>query len=152
MRPLDDRCPLHSPIDHNCRKHIEIPILATPGVTVGCDVVGTVVALGPKVTKDYKVGDRISGVTHGSNLSEPEDGTFGEYCVVKEGLTFKVPEHMSDEQAATVGVAVTTIASGLYDKLGMPMPGSQKTGDGQWLLVYGGSTAMGTFAIQCAVL
>jgi NADPH:quinone reductase-like Zn-dependent oxidoreductase len=121
-------------------------------VTVGCDVVGTVVALGPKVTKDYKVGDRISGVTHGSNLSEPEDGTFGEYCVVKEGLTFKVPEHMSDEQAATVGVAVTTIASGLYDKLGMPMPGSQKTGEGQYLLVYGGSTAMGTFAIQCAVL
>jgi NADPH:quinone reductase-like Zn-dependent oxidoreductase len=41
---------------------------------------------------------------------------------------------------------------GLYDKLGMPMPGSQKTGEGQWLLVYGGSTAMGTFAIQCAVL
>jgi NADPH:quinone reductase-like Zn-dependent oxidoreductase len=121
-------------------------------VTVGCDVTGTLVALGSKVTKDYKVGDRISGVTHGSNLSEPEDGTFGEYCVVKEGLTFKVPEHMSDEQAATVGVAVTTIASGLYDKLGMPMPGSQKTGDGQWLLVYGGSTAMGTFAIQCAVL
>jgi len=138
--------------DHDHRKHIDIPILSTAGVTVGCDLVGTVVALGPKVTKDYKVGDRIAGVCHGSNLTQPEDGAFGEYSVVKEGLTFKVPEQMSDEQAATVGVAVTTIASGLYDKLGMPMPGSQKTGEGHWLLVYGGSTAMGSLAIQSAVL
>jgi NADPH:quinone reductase-like Zn-dependent oxidoreductase len=139
-------------LTNNHRKHVDIPALATTGVTVGCDFTGTVVALGPKVSKDYKVGDRIAGVTHGSNASNPEDGTFGEYCVAKEGLTFKVPQQMSDEQAATVGVAVTTIGHGLYNKLGMPMPGSQKTGEGQWLLVYGGSTAMGTFAIQCAVL
>ena len=98
------------------------------------------------------MGDRIAGVNRGSNQTESEDGAFGEYCVVKEGLTFKVPEQMSDEQAATVGVAVTTIASGLYNKLGTPMPGSGKNGEGQWLLVYGGSTAMGSLAIQSAVL
>lgn len=109
-------------------------------------------ALGPKVTKDYKVGDRIAGVNHGSNLTEPEDGTFGEYCLVKEGLSFKVPEQLSDEKAATVGVAITTVAFGLYGKLGMPMPGSGKTGEGQWLLVYGGSTATGSVAIQFAVM
>jgi NADPH:quinone reductase-like Zn-dependent oxidoreductase len=121
-------------------------------VTVGCDFVGTVVALGPKVTKDYKVGDRIAGVSHGSNKTEPEDGTFAEYCLAKEGLSFKVPEKMADEKAATIGVVVTTVALGLYGKLGMPMPGSGKTGEGQWLLVYGGSTATGSVAIQCAVL
>jgi NADPH:quinone reductase-like Zn-dependent oxidoreductase len=119
---------------------------------VGCDFVGTVVALGPKVTKDYKIGDRIAGVNHGSNQTQPEDGTFGEYCLAKEGLSFKVPDQMSDEKAATVGVVVTTVALGLYGKLGMPMPGSGETGGGQWLLVYGGSTATGSVAIQCAVL
>lgn len=74
--------------------------------------------------------------------------------MVKEGLTFKVPDQMSDEQAATVGVAVTTVGLALYGKLGMPMPGSgsSKTGEGQWLLVYGGSTATGSVAIQSAVL
>lgn len=142
----------HNRADGGHRKHIDIPVLATPGVTVGCDFVGTVVALGPKVSKDYKPGDRIAGVNHGSNLTEPEDGTFGEYCVVKEGLTFKVPEQILDEKAPTVGVAVTTVGLALYGKLGMPMPGSQETGDGQWLLVYGGSTATGSVAIQSAIL
>jgi NADPH:quinone reductase-like Zn-dependent oxidoreductase len=148
----DDYRPSRNPADHDHRKHIDIPILATPGVTVGCDFVGTVVALGPKVTKDYKVGDRIAGCTHGCNKTEPEDGAFGEYCMVKEGISFKVPEKMPDAKAATVGVAVTTVALGLYGKLGMPMPGSGKTGEGQWLLVYGGSTATGSVAIQSAVL
>lgn len=152
MRAHDIDRSSRSLADTDPRKHIDIPILATPGVTVGCDFVGTVVALGPKVTRDYKVGDRIAGVNHGSNLTEPEDGTFGEYCLVKEGISFKVPEQMSDEKAATVGVAVTTVALALYGKLGMPMPGSQKTGEGQWLLVYGGSTATGSVAIQSAVL
>ena len=138
--------------DHDHRKHIDTPVLATPGVTVGCDFTGTVVALGSKVTKDYRPGDRIAGVAHGSNQTQSEDGTFGEYCLVKEGVTFKVPDHMSDEKAATVGVAVTTVGLALYGKLGMPMPGSQKTGEGQWLLVYGGSTATGSVAIQSAVL
>lgn len=108
--------------------------------------------MGAGVKKDYKAGDRIAGVTHGSNFSQPEDGTFGEYAVVKEGVSTKVPDNLSDEEAATIGVAVVTIGLGLYQVLGMPYPGEQKSGEGEWVLIYGGSTAMGTFAIQCAVL
>ena len=133
------------------RKHIDYEFLATKGTTVGCDFTGTVVALGPKVTKDYKPGDRIVGVTHGSNASCLDGGCFGEYCVVKEGVTFKVPDHMSDEKAATVGVSVTTVALALYDNLGMPYPGSGRSGNGDWVLIYGGSTATGSLAIQSAV-
>lgn len=133
------------------RKHIDYEILATTGTTVGCDFTGTVVALGSKVTKDYKPGDRISGVTHGSNASRFDSGCFGEYCIVKEGATFKVPDDMSDEKAATVGVAVTTVALAFYDNLGMPYPGSGSSGNGEWVLVYGGSTATGSLAIQSAV-
>lgn len=134
-----------------CRKHIDFDVLATKGTTVGCDFTGTVVALGSKVTKDYKPGDRISGVTHGSNASRFDSGCFGEYCIVKEGATFKVPDSMPDEKAATVGVAVTTVALAFYDNLGMPYPGSERSGNGDWVLLYGGSTATGSLAIQAAV-
>ena len=134
-----------------CRKHIDFEVLATPGTTVGCDFTGTVVALGSKVTKDYKSGDRIAGVTHGSNASRFDSGCFADYCIVKEGATFKVPDDMSDEKAATVGVAVTTVSFALYDNLGMPYPGSEKSGNGEWVLIYGGSTATGILAIQSAV-
>lgn len=134
------------------RKHIDLPFLAPTGATVGCDFTGTVVALGPKVTKDYEPGDRIAGVCHGSNATYLDDGCFGEYCLVKEGATFKIPDHMPDEQAATIGVATVTIALGLYRNLGMPYPGSKTSGNGEWVLVYGGSTAMGSMAIQCAKL
>jgi NADPH:quinone reductase-like Zn-dependent oxidoreductase len=135
-----------------CRKHIDFPFLSTPGTTVGCDFTGTVVALGSKVTRDYKPGDRIAGVTHGSNASQLDGGCFGEYCVVKEGATFKVPDNLSVEKAATVGVAVVTVALALYQNLEMPYPGSEKSGNGKWVLIYGGSTATGSVAIQSAVL
>lgn len=119
---------------------------------MGCDFTGTVVALGSKVTKNYKPGDRIAGVTHGSNASRMDSGCFGDYCIVKEGATFKVPESMSDEKAATVGVSVTTVSLGLYDNLAMPYPGTESSGKGEWVLIYGGSTATGSVAIQSAVL
>lgn len=117
---------------------------------MGCDFTGTVVALGSKISKSYKPGDRIAGVNHGSNASHLDDGCFGDYCIVKEGATFKVPDSMSDEQAATVGVAVTTVALALYQNLEMPYPGSNSSGNGEWVLIYGGSTATGSVAIQSA--
>jgi NADPH:quinone reductase-like Zn-dependent oxidoreductase len=134
------------------RKHIDWPFLATEGTTVGCDFTGTVVALGSKVTKNYKPGDRIAGVTHGSNASRMDSGCFGDYCIAKEGATFKVPESMSVEKAATVGVSVTTVSLGLYDNLAMPYPGADSSGKGAWVLIYGGSTATGSVAIQSAVM
>ncbi|KAM0716781.1 hypothetical protein Q7P37_008226 [Cladosporium fusiforme] len=133
-------------------KHVEYGQMGVPGLTVGCDFSGTVVTLGPGCTKDYKPGDLIAGVTHGSNTSEPEDGCFGEYCMVKEGATYKVPDRLSADQAATTGVAIVTIALGLYQKLALPLPESQKGESDEWIFVYGGSTAMGTMAIQCARL
>lgn len=40
--------------------------LTDPGSRVGCDYAGIVEAVGSKVTKPFKKGDRISGVVHGS--------------------------------------------------------------------------------------
>lgn len=71
---------------------------------------------------------------------------------MKEGATYKIPDQISDEKAATIGVATVTIGLGLYQNLGMPYPDSGSSGNGEWVLVYGGSTAMGSMAIQCAKL
>lgn len=65
-----------------------------------------------------------------------------------------ISDYMSFEEAATLGCGVVTIAQGLYQKLGLALPevddGNQKSG--KWILIYGGSSATGTLAIQFAKL
>jgi NADPH:quinone reductase-like Zn-dependent oxidoreductase len=112
---------------------------------------GTVVQVGPKVTKSFKPGDRVAGFTHGVNAVEKEDGCFAQYAVAKGDVQCKLPDNLSDEDAATLGVGVTTVGQGLYQSLGLPLPGSGQKADYP-LLVYGGSTATGSLAIQFAVL
>jgi len=111
---------------------------------------GTVIEVGPKVTKDFKPGDRIAGFTHGANAVEKEDGCFAEYAMVKGDVQCKVPDSVSDEKASTLGVGITTVGQGLYQSLGLPLPGTGKLNEP--LLVYGGSTATGSLAIQFAHL
>ena len=111
---------------------------------------GTVIQVGPKVTKDFKPGDRIAGFAHGANAVEKEDGCFAEYAMVKGDVQCKVPENVSDEEASTLGIGITTVGQGLYQSLDLPLPG---TGDrDEPVLVYGGSTATGSLAIQFARL
>lgn len=130
------------------RKHIDY--LATPGSTVGCDFSGTVVEVGSKCVKGYKAGDRIAGVTHGANANDLNSGCFAEYAVVKEGASWKVPDYLSSEEAATTGVGIITVSMALCQKLGLPFPGEGKSDE--WVLIYGGSTATGSLAIQSAKL
>jgi len=128
-------------------KHIDF--LATPGATVGCDYSGTVEEVGSKVTKDWKKGDRIAGFVHGANAVELEDGCFAEYAVAKADPQIKIPDNLSDEEASTLGVGVFTVGQGLYQSLELPLPGAGKFNGP--LLIYGGSTATGSLAIQYAI-
>lgn len=121
------------------------------GATVGCDYMGTVVQVGSKVTKHFKPGDRISGFVHGANAVQKEDGCFAEYCVAKADVQMKVPENISDEDASTLGIGITTVGQALYQKLGVPLPGAGEKANYP-ILVYGGSTATGSLAIQFAIL
>lgn len=66
------------------------------------------VEIGSEVKSDVKNGDRIWGFVHGCNYLNPEDGAFAEYIVAKDGIFGKVPDFMSMEDAATLGVAVCT--------------------------------------------
>lgn len=59
---------------------------------------------------------------------------------------------MSDEDASTLGVAIITCGQAMYQSLGLPEPGDGMEKYNGFFLVYGGSTATGTLAIQYAVL
>lgn len=130
-------------------KHIDY--LSTPGCTVGCDYAGTVEEVGSAVTKKWSKGDRIAGFTHGVNAVEKEDGCFAQYCVAKGDVQMAIPSSLSFEQASTLGVGVSTVGQGLYQSLGLPSPDSPAKVP-LWVLVYGGSTATGSLAIQYAKL
>lgn len=88
------------------------------------------------------------------NDVEPEDGTFAEYIVIKGDIAMHIPPSLSFEEASTLGGGIATVALALYRYLELPFltfPLERKS-DGRYILIYGGSTATGTLAIQFAKL
>jgi NADPH:quinone reductase-like Zn-dependent oxidoreductase len=141
------------------------------GSLVGCDYAGIVEAVGPAVKRDFKKGDRIAGFGHGGgsayhtqtaaaddswtgNDANYETGSFAKYIAVKGDLQFHIPDGVSFEAACTFGVGLHTAAYSLYKVLGLPWPNIPQSGDAaqKTVLIYGGSTATGTLAVQLAKL
>ena len=126
----------------------------TPGALIGCDYAGIVEEVGKGVTKPFRRGDRICGFAHGSNAVYPENGAFAEYIVVKGDAAALIPDSLSFQEAATLGVGIGTVAQALYqDKkgLGLALP-TKPLSQPEPVLIYGGSSATGSLAIQFAKL
>ncbi|KAI0863261.1 GroES-like protein [Xylaria cubensis] len=119
------------------------------GARSGCDYAGEVVEVGPGVTKDIKKGDRSAGFVFGASWGTPDNGAFGEYLVAKEHVQLKTPDNVTDEEAATLGVSVTTVGQGLYKTLKLPLP-NEPAKTPFPVLIYGGSTATGIYGIKYA--
>ncbi|KAJ6015391.1 alcohol dehydrogenase [Penicillium herquei] len=130
-------------------KHIDLGA-ADIGCRIGVDYAGIVEEVGSKVTNFVK-GDRITGWTHGQNRVNHESGAFAEYAVAKACVQRKIPDNLSFEEAASLGVAIMTVGQGMYKNLGLPLP-TEPTREPFPLLIYGGSTATGMAAIQLAKL
>ncbi len=60
------------------------------------------------MTKPFKKGDRVCGFAQGGNLLWEEDGAFAEYITAKGDVQIKTPDNLSDEEASTLGVGITT--------------------------------------------
>lgn len=117
-------------------KHVDF--LADPGARVGCDYAGIVLEVGDKVTKDLKAGDRVAGFCHGANAVHHDDGSFQNIITAKGDVQIKIPDNLSFEEAATLGVGITTVGQGLYQSLKLPLPGQQSDVPVGPLLIYGG--------------
>ena len=65
---------------------------------LGCDLAGTVEAVGPNVTR-LKPGDRVWGSNQGL---KGRQGTFAEYAAVDESWLYSTPPSVADRDAAAI--------------------------------------------------
>lgn len=101
----------------------------------GLEVAGTVAALGRNVG-EFKLGDAVCALLQG--------GGYSEYCSVHSGQVLPVPGNLTLTQAAALPEACFTVWSNVFE-FGRLQPGER-------LLVHGGSSGIGTTAIQLAAL
>ena len=118
---------------------------------VGSDVAGEVVEVGPNVTR-FKPGDRVLG--HALAYSDgPKGAAFQSYTVLRTNLTTPIPSNLSYANAAVMPLGLSAAACGLYQKayLALQHPSVPPKPTGKTVLIWGGSTSVGTNAIQLAI-
>jgi NADPH:quinone reductase-like Zn-dependent oxidoreductase len=129
---------------------------------LGEDVAGEVVDIGSEVT-GFRAGDRVIayalGMEKGRNTST--EGGFQLYTVVDAALTASIPDTMAFEDAVVLPLAISTAASALFqqDQLALRhptrpahvVPTGMSADIVEWVVVWGGSTSVGSNAIQLAV-
>ncbi|KAL2864253.1 zinc-binding alcohol dehydrogenase family protein [Aspergillus lucknowensis] len=123
----------------------------SPGAVDGCDFSGIVVGIGADAarTSTFALGDRVFGAVHGSNPIDLLTGSFAEYVAIDAGFLFRTPAVLDDETAAGIGATgLGTLGLALYKTLQLKGTPEQPIGNGEYVLVYGGSTSVGTMAIQ----
>lgn len=99
----------------------------------GLEVSGTIVALGPGVT-NLREGDVVCALVSG--------GGYAEYCLADAPLCMPVPAGLDMVQAAALPETTFTVWTNVFER------GNLKPGES--LLVHGGSSGIGTTAIQMA--
>ena len=99
----------------------------------GLEIAGTVVATGAAVSH-LKPGDSVCALVTG--------GGYAEYCLASAALCLPIPEGLSFIQAAALPETFFTVWSNVFDRAHL-LPN-------ETLLVHGGSSGIGTTAIQLA--
>lgn len=129
------------------------PWISYPFV-LGTDLAGEVVEVGSGVTR-FTVGDRVLAHAVGTDkdTNSSARGAFQDYSVVLERLASPIPDTLPYEEAAVLPLGLSTAACGLFqrDQLALRHPSASPSPTGQTLLVWGGSTSVGSNAIQLAV-
>jgi len=113
------------------------------------------VEVGSGVTR-FVVGERVAGLAVGNDKrsNRAAEGAFQQYVVLRDNLASTIPATVSYESASVLPLGMSTAACGLYmtDFLALRHPTSPATKpSGEILLVWGGSTSVGSNAIQLAV-
>jgi len=121
---------------------------------VGSDVAGEVIEVGSGVTR-FHIGDRVVGFAAGSDKlrDRAAEGAFQHHVVLLAHMAAPIPDALSFEDASVLPLGLSTAACGLFQKdfLAMNAPSAAPIRSGKTLLVWGGSTSVGSNAIQLAV-
>lgn len=104
--------------------HSEVP---------GLEVAGTIAATGPEVDA-FKVGDPVMALVNG--------GGYASHCIAEAPATLPIPKGLSMQEAAGVPETFFTVWHNVFER------GRLKAGE--IFLVHGGSSGIGTTAIQLA--
>jgi NADPH2:quinone reductase len=99
----------------------------------GLEVAGEVVALGAGASK-HKLGDKVMSLVAG--------GGYAQYCVAQDAQAMTVPPSLSIKEAGAIPETLMTVWHNVFER------GALKTGE--TLLIHGGSSGIGTMAIQLA--
>ncbi|MCK9397452.1 MAG: NAD(P)H-quinone oxidoreductase [Methylobacter sp.] len=100
----------------------------------GLEVTGTIIALGSDNISHLHPGDRVCALVPG--------GGYAEYCLASAALCLPVPAGLSFTEAAALPETFFTVWSNVFDRAQLQ--------PGETLLVHGGTSGIGTTAIQLA--
>lgn len=99
----------------------------------GLEISGEVVALGEGATK-HKLGDRVMSLVAG--------GGYAQYCIAQDAQAMTVPESFSMTEAGATAETLMTVWHNVFERGGLQ--------PGETVLIHGGSSGIGTMAIQLA--
>jgi NADPH2:quinone reductase len=99
----------------------------------GLEVAGEVVARGENATR-HKLGDKVMSLVAG--------GGYAQYCIAQDAQAMAVPSSLSILEAGALPETLMTVWHNVFER------GALKAGE--TLLVHGGSSGIGTMAIQLA--
>jgi putative PIG3 family NAD(P)H quinone oxidoreductase len=109
------------------------PVPADASHLPGLEVAGEIVAVGAAVD-NLSVGDNVMALTHG--------GGYAEYCRAHQGHCLPVPARLSLIEAAAIPETFFTVWYNVFMRCDLAA--------GETFLVHGGSSGIGTTAIQLA--
>jgi putative PIG3 family NAD(P)H quinone oxidoreductase len=106
-----------------------------PGAStvMGLECSGVIVGVGSSVN-DWSIGDRVAGLMAG--------GGYAEYALVDQGSLYAIPDGMSFEEAGALPEVMMTVWANIFDRCQFKA--------GETLLIHGGTSGIGTMAIQMA--
>ncbi|MGA7524495.1 MAG: NAD(P)H-quinone oxidoreductase [Acidobacteriaceae bacterium] len=112
-----------------------------PGASevLGMEVAGTIVERGPGADERWRVGDAVCALVPG--------GGYAEFCVAHGGCCLPMPKGLSLEEAASLPEAAMTVWANLFEP---SSTGGRRLFAGDHFLIQGGTSGIGTMAIQIA--
>jgi NADPH2:quinone reductase len=114
------------------RKGLYPPPPGAPDIP-GLELAGEVVAVGEGNNR-WKPGDRVTALVAG--------GGYAEYCIAHGDIALPIPDGLSLVEAAAIPETFFTVWTNLFDRAGLK--------SGESVLIHGGSSGIGTTAIQLA--